>query len=255
MGALDGRTALVTGASSGIGKSIALAMAQAGADVALDYIGDPTSADDVARQIRDMGRRTAEIEADISNADQVRHLVYQTIEELGKLDTLVNNAGMQIKKPFWELTPELWDKMVSVDLRGTFLVTLYTVQKMMKSGGGRIINITSVHQLIPKPNFAPYCAAKAGVGMLTRTLGVDLAPYKININAIAPGAIATPMNQDVLDDPDKLKRVLSQIPWGRMGKPEEIASMAVYLASDAADYITGATFVIDGGLTQQVVQY
>jgi len=255
MESLSGRNALVTGASSGIGKAIALAMAEAGADLALDYIGDPTAEDDVARQIREMGRRAVEIEADISNGDQVRHMVHQAVEELGRIDILVNNAGLQIEKPFWELTPDLWDKMISVDLRGTFLVTLYTVQKMMESGGGRIVNITSVHQLIPKPNFAPYCAAKAAVGMLTKTLGVDLAPHKININAIAPGAIATPMNKDVLDNPDKLKRVLSQVPWGRMGKPEEIASMAVYLASDAADYITGATFVIDGGLTQQVVQY
>lgn len=255
MECLANRTALITGASSGIGRAIALAFAEAGADIASDYVHSKEAEDEATAQIRSLGRRAIEIEADISKADQVQDMVTRAVDELGKIDILVNNAGVQIQKAFPDLTPEDWDRMVSIDLRGTFLVTLYTVREMIKSGGGRIINITSVHQEIPKPNFAPYCAAKAGVGMLTKTLAVDLAPHKINVNAIAPGAIATPMNEDVLDDPDKLKRVLSQVPWGRMGTAEEVAQLAVYLASDAAAYITGATFVIDGGLSQQVVHY
>ncbi len=187
--------------------------------------------------------------------EQVKEMVGRTVGELGRIDVLVNNAGLQIQKHFPELTPEDWDKMLSVDLRGTFLVTLYTVQEMIKRKFGRIVNVTSVHQEIPRPYFAPYCAAKAGVGMLTKTLAVELAPYKISVNSIAPGAFETPMNVDVLRDVEKLRRVLSQIPWGRMGRPEEVADLAVYLASDAAEYITGSTFVIDGGLIQQVVQY
>lgn len=252
---LEGRTALVTGSSSGIGRAIALAFAEAGADIASDYVGSAEAEDEAAERIRKTGRRVVEIEADISKADEVQNMVNRAMAEFGKIDILVNNAGLQIEKAFRDLEPEDWDRMLSVDLRGTFLVTLYTVREMIKSGGGKIINITSVHQLIPKPNFAPYCAAKAGVGMLTKTLAVDLAPYKIRVNAIAPGAIATPMNKDVLEDPEKLKRVLDQVPAGRMGTAEEVAQLALYLASDAADYVTGATFVIDGGLTQQVVRY
>ena len=252
---LKDRVALITGGNSGIGKAIALAYGRAGADVAIDYVSEPDAAEDVRKQIEGMGRRAITIRADISRVEQVKEMVGRTVGELGRIDVLVNNAGLQIQKHFPELTPEDWDKMLSVDLRGTFLVTLYTVQEMIKRKFGRIINVTSVHQEIPKPYFAPYCAAKAGVGMLTKTLAVELAPYKISVNSIAPGAIETPMNVDVLRDLEKLRRVLSQVPWGRMGRPEEVADLAVYLASDAADYITGATFVIDGGLIQQVVQY
>lgn len=252
---LKDRVALITGGNSGIGKAIALAYGRAGADVAIDYVSGPDAAEDVRKQIEGMGRRAITIRADISQVEQVKEMVGRTVGELGRIDVLVNNAGLQIQKHFPELTPEDWDKMLSVDLRGTFLVTLYTVQEMIKRKFGRIINVTSVHQEIPKPYFAPYCAAKAGVGMLTKTLAVELAPYKISVNSIAPGAIETPMNVDVLRDLEKLRRVLSQVPWGRMGRPEEVADLAVYLASDAADYITGSTFVIDGGLIQQVVQY
>ena len=252
---LKDRVALITGGNSGIGKAIALAYGRAAADVAIDYVSEPDAAEDVRKQIEGMGRRAITIRADISRVEQVKEMVGRTVGELGRIDVLVNNAGLQIQKHFPELTPEDWDKMLSVDLRGTFLVTLYTVQEMIKRKFGRIINVTSVHQEIPKPYFAPYCAAKAGVGMLTKTLAVELAPYKISVNSIAPGAIETPMNVDVLRDLEKLRRVLSQVPWGRMGRPEEVADLAVYLASDAADYITGSTFVIDGGLIQQVVQY
>jgi len=252
---LKDRVALITGGNSGIGKAIALAYGRAAADVAIDYVSGADAAEDVRKEIEGMGRRAITIRADISRVEQVKEMVGRTVGELGRIDVLVNNAGLQIQKHFPELTPEDWDKMLSVDLRGTFLVTLYTVQEMIKRKFGRIINVTSVHQEIPKPYFAPYCAAKAGVGMLTKTLAVELAPYKISVNSIAPGAIETPMNVDVLRDLEKLRRVLSQVPWGRMGRPEEVADLAVYLASDAADYITGSTFVIDGGLIQQVVQY
>lgn len=252
---LRDKTALVTGANSGIGRAIALRCAQAGADVAVNYVTDPEAAEDVRRQVEGMGRRAITIRADISQVDQVEDMVKQTVSTFGRIDILVNNAGLQIEKPFPELTPQDWDKMTCVDLRGTFLVTLYTVQEMIKRNYGKVVNVTSVHQEIPKPYFAPYCAAKAGVGMLTKVLAVELAPYRININNLAPGAIETPMNIEVLREPGKLERVLSQVPWGRMGRPEEVAEAAVYLASDAAEYVTGATFVIDGGLTQQVVQY
>lgn len=255
MSDLDGQVALITGANTGIGRAIALEFGRAGADIASDYVGNPEAEHKLTDELKALGRRTLEIEADISSDEQVQEMVKRTVSELGRIDILVNNAGMQIEKHFPDLTPQDWDKMISVDLRGTFLVTLYTVREMIRQGGGKIINISSVHQSVPKPNFAPYCVAKAGVGMLTEVLAVELAPYKININAIAPGAIESPMNKNLMENPDLLQKTLDEIPWGRMGTPEEVAKMALYLASDAADYITGATFVIDGGLSQLGAKY
>ncbi len=252
---LTDRVALVTGANSGIGEAIALRFGRAGADVAVNYRSRPEDAENVRRQIEEMGRRAITIQADISIEDQVRGMVERAIDEFGRIDILVNNAGIQIEKAFLDLTPQDWDAMTCVDLRGTFMVTLYAAREMAARKSGRIINITSVHQEIPKPYFAPYSAAKAGVGMLTKVLAVELAPYGIKVNNLAPGAIETPMNRDVMEDPEKLERVLGQVPLGRMGRAEEVAEMALYLASDAAEYVTGATFVIDGGLTQQVVEY
>lgn len=252
---LTDRTALITGANSGIGRAIALRFGRAGADVAIDYRSRPEDAEAVRRQVEAMGSRAISIQADISREEEVREMVDRAVHELGRIDILVNNAGLQIEKPFLELTPQDWDTMTCVDLRGTFMVTLYAAKVMAERRFGRIINVTSVHQGVPKPLFAPYSAAKAGVGMLTKVLAVELAPYRISINNLAPGAIETPMNRDVLEDPQKLERVLSQIPWGRMGRDDEVAEMALYLASDAAEYVTGATFVIDGGLMQQVVEY
>ncbi|MHB0914022.1 MAG: SDR family oxidoreductase [Armatimonadota bacterium] len=252
---MEGRAALVTGGNSGIGRATALALGRAGADVAVNYVARPEEALAVCREIRCMGRRALPVEADISDPNQARAMVERTVAEFGRLDILVNNAGLQIEKPFLDLTLADWDKMLSVDLRGTFLVTLHAAREMAKRKFGRIVNVTSVHQEIAKPRFAPYCAAKAGVGMLTKVLALELAPHRINVNAVAPGAIATPMNRDVLENPEKLARVRAQIPWGRLGTPEEVAALVVYLASDAADYVTGATFTIDGGLTEQVVEY
>jgi glucose 1-dehydrogenase len=252
---LAGRTALVTGSNTGIGKAISLALADAGADVSLDYLGHPEAEHELSARIRDMGRRVVEVRADISLEEQVRDMVGHTVSEFGRIDILVNNAGLQIRKHFPELSSEDWDRMVSVDLRGTFLVTLYAVREMIRAGGGKIINITSVHQTVPKPYYAPYCCAKAGVGMLTETLAAELAQYKITVNAIAPGAVSTDMNQDLLSDPELLRRTLEEIPLARMARPEEVADLAVYLASPRADYITGATFVIDGGLSQLGAKY
>lgn len=252
---LVGKTALVTGANSGIGRAIALALGNAGADVAVNYVVNGEAAEEVRRQIEGVGRRCIAVKADISQADQVASMVGRTVAELGRIDILVNNAGVQVRKPFVDLTMDDWDRMLSVDLHGAFFVTLYAVREMVKGGSGRIINITSVHQTVPKPEFAPYCVAKAGVGMLTQVLSSELAPYKINVNNIAPGAIETPMNKDLLENPDLLRKTIDEVPLGRLGRPEEVAAMAVYLASPEADYITGATFVIDGGLSQLGAKY
>ena len=183
-------------------------------------------------------------------------MVQQTVEKFGRLDIAVSNAGIETKKPFLEVTDDEWNKITSVDLYGSFLVSQIAARQMVKQGnGGRIIFISSVHEDIPFAGYTAYCASKGGIRMMMRNLALELASHKINANNIAPGAIATPINEAVLKDPEAMKNALSEIPWGRFGKPEEVASVAVFLASDEADYVTGSTYYIDGGLTQQVTKY
>lgn len=252
---LEDRVALVTGASSGIGRAIALRFADEGADVVVDYLTHPNDADAVVRDVQAKGRRGLAVKADVSEVADIRRMVDQAVAHFGRVDICVNNAGVQREAAFLDVTEEDWGFMTGVDLKGAFFVAQACARDMVKRGRGRILNITSVHQMIAKPRFAPYCAAKGGVGMLTKTLAMELAEHHVNVNAIAPGAIETPMNADVLGDPAALASVCKEIPWGRFGTPEEVAGLAAWLASDQADYVTGATFVIDGGLMQQVVQY
>ncbi len=168
----------------------------------------------------------------------------------------MNNAGIEIKKPFLEVTDEEWDRVLAVNLFGAFLVSQAAARQMVKQGqGGRIVNISSVHEDIPFSQYAAYCASKGGMRMLMRTLALELAPYKITCNDIAPGAIATPINEAVLEDPTARENAIREIPWGRFGRPEEVAAVAAFLASDEAEYVTGSTYYVDGGLTQQVTMY
>jgi glucose 1-dehydrogenase len=183
-------------------------------------------------------------------------MVAETVSRFGRLDIVVNNAGIEIKKPFLDVTDEEWNRVIAVDLYGVFLVSQAAARQMVRQGqGGKIVNISSVHEDIPFPQYTPYCAAKGGVRMMMRNLAVELAPQRINVNNIAPGAIATPINQAVLDDPRARENATSEIPWGRFGRPEEVAAVAVFLASDEAEYVTGSTYYVDGGLTQQVTLY
>src|SRR4051794_11491740 len=253
---LQNKVALVTGASSGIGKAIATRFAAEGAHVAVNYRpGGKPDMDAALAEAAAFGPTSIAVAADISKREDVERMVEQVIAQFGRLDILVNNAGIEIKKPFLEVTDEEWNKVIAVNLYGAFVVSQVAARQMVQQGAGKIINISSVHEDIPFPEYTAYCASKGGLRMMMRNLAMELAPYKINVNNIAPGAIATPINQAVLDDPAARKNAVSEIPWGRFGRPEEVAAVAVFLASDEAEYVTGSTYYVDGGLTQQVTLY
>ena len=272
MGRLTGKTALITGASSGIGRGIAVRFGAEGASVAVNYLGGPdgdpkaaarkADADAVVAEIVNAGGAALAVPGDVSKRDQVEAMVAATVARFGRLDIAVNNAGIEIKKPFLDVTDNEWNAVIGVNLTGTFLVTQVAARQMNaqppREGAelkGQIVNISSTHEDISFPGYTAYCASKGGLRMLTRNLSVELAPFKITINNVAPGAIATPINQSVLTDPTAMKNALSEIPWGRFGTPEEVAGLAVYLASDEAAYASGGTFYLDGGLSQQVTLY
>ena len=245
---LEGKVAIVTGAASGIGEAIALAFAGEGAAVIVDYHGSPDTAQDVVRKIEDAGGRALAVRADVSEPDDVGGLVKRTVEEFGRLDVMVNNAGMERKMPFLETPIEVWNETMAVNLTGPWLGCQEAARQMVdQGGGGRIINVSSVHEDLPMPTNSPYCAAKGGLRMLMRTIAVELAPHGITVNNVAPGAVETPMDAPLEEHPEQMSELLSEIPLGRMAKPEEVAEMVVYLASA---YATGSTFFIVGGMTR-----
>ena len=249
---LTGKTAIVTGAATGIGKACALAMAREGARVTIDYVGNPDLAQETVAEIKHAGGQALAVEADISQEDQVQHLVDETVRAFGRLDIMHNNAGWESKTPFLETPYELFQKVININLAGTWLGSQIAARQMVKQGtGGRIINTSSVHEDITMPTNAPYCAAKGGIRMLMRTIAVELAPHNITVNNIAPGAIYTPIDADVQANPELESELMDEIPLRRWGKPEEVASLAVFLASDEAAYITGSTYFIDGGMSRQ----
>jgi glucose 1-dehydrogenase len=250
MGQFDQKVALVTGADSGIGRAIALAFAREGAAVVVNYAHAHDRAQDVRQMIEQQYHGQALVlQADVSQYQQVMALIQQTVEHFNRLDILVNNAGMEIHSPFLEVTEEQFDRVVGVDLKGAFFCAQAAAREMVKrQTPRRIINISSVHEDLPMPRNVPYCCAKGGIRMLMRTICLELAPYNITVNNIGPGAIDTPIDADVKADPEKMAALLAEIPLRRMGQPEEIAELAIYLASDAAAYVTGSTFFIDGGL-------
>jgi glucose 1-dehydrogenase len=247
---LQNRKALVTGSSKGIGRGIALRLAQEGADVVVNYNSDPRGAEEVLADIQALGRRGASIKANLGDVADVQRLVAESAEALGGLDVLVNNAGIEKHAPFRDVTERDFDAVLDVNLKGVFFATQAFVRRCMAAGrGGKVINVSSVHEEMAFPNFAAYCASKGGVRMLTRTLAVELGALGITINSIAPGAIETPINSALLNDPVKLKSLVNQIPLGRLGKPRDVAGLAVFLASCDSDYVTGTTCFVDGGLS------
>jgi glucose 1-dehydrogenase len=253
---LKDKVALVTGASSGIGKAIATRFAQEGAHVAVNYRpGGKADQDAALAEVASFNPTAIAVAADVSKREDVEQMIAQVVEKFGRLDICINNAGIEIKRPFLEVTDDEWNKVISVNLYGCFVVSQAAARQMRTQGGGKLVFISSVHEDIPFPEYTAYCASKGGVRMMMRNLAMELAPYKINCNNIAPGAIATPINQSVLSDPQAMKNAVSEIPWGRFGKPEEVASVAVFLSSDEAEYVTGSTYYVDGGLTQQVTAY
>ncbi|HEY1799835.1 MAG TPA: SDR family oxidoreductase [Terriglobales bacterium] len=246
---LKDRVAIVTGAATGIGQAIAVGLASEGAAVVVDYVGKGQLANETLQKIASTGAQGISVEADVSDPAQVQKLVEQAVGKFGKLDILVNNAGIEFKRPFLEFPFDLWQKIIAVDLTGPWLCAQAAARQMVKQGnGGRIINISSVHEDLPMTTNAAYCAAKGGLRMLMRTIAVELAPHKITVNNIGPGAIYTPIDKDVEADPNIEKQLMAEIPLGRWGRPEEVGELAVFLASDAAAYITGSTHFIDGGM-------
>jgi glucose 1-dehydrogenase len=249
---LEQKVAIVTGAGTGIGRAIALRFAQEGAAVVIDYVGKPDNAAEVVQQITGAGGKALAVEADVSQQDQVQRLIDQTVQKYDRLDILVNNAGVETKIPFLEIPLDVWSRTIAIDLTGPFLCAQAAAKRMVgQGGGGRIINISSVHEDMTMPTNSAYCAAKGGLRMLMRTICVELAPHGITVNNIGPGAIDTPMDAPLKAHPEMMKALLAEIPIGRMGKPEEIAGLATYLASDEAGYVTGSTYFIDGGMLRQ----
>lgn len=254
---LQNKVALVTGASSGIGKAIATRFAAEGATVVVNYRSGLRD-DHVAAQalIAQLGAPACALAADVSQRSEVEAMFEQIVSRFGRLDIAVSNAGIENNKPFLDVSDEEWNAVMSVNLFGGYVVSQCAARQMVRQGaGGKLIFISSVHEDVPLPGHAAYCASKGALRMLMRNLALELAAHKINVNNIAPGAIATPMNQHVLDDPVAARNAIGEIPWGRFGQPEEVASVAVFLASADADYVTGSTYYVDGGMTQQVTLY
>jgi len=249
---LKGKVALVTGAGSGIGQAIAVRFAQESAHLAIDiHPGGKHSGAEVLAPIAKHDPEALAVPANVYNRTEVENLVQQIVKKFGRLDIVVNNAGIEFKKPFLDITDDEWNKVLSVNLYGGFLVSQISARQMVKQGqGGKIIFVSSVHEDIPFPGYAPYCASKGGMRMFMRTLALELAPHAITVNDIAPGAIATRINRDVRQDPGDRHKLLDEIPLKRIGDPDEVAALAAYLASSAAGYVTAATFFIDGGLMQ-----
>lgn len=246
---LLGKIAAITGGDQGIGRAIAERFAAEGADVAICYRKNEAAANEVEAAISQKGRRAVALQIDVGKAADGQRFIEQVVHKLGSVDILVNNAGLEIRKDFWDVTEEEYDNVLNVNLKGLFFITQAFVRQGMDSKkGGKIINISSVHEELPFPHFSTYCASKGGVKMLTRDLGIELAPFGITINSVAPGAIATPINKDLLNNPAKLNVLLQQIPLRRLGTPEDVAAVASFLASDESSYITGTTVFTDGGL-------
>lgn len=247
---LEGKVAAITGGNQGIGLGIAQRFIQEGAAVSICYRSDTASAERVAEGLRSVGGKAIAIQADIAKVADGQRFISETVSRLGQLDILVNNAGVEKHADFWDVTEADYDFVLDVNLKGLFFVTQAAVRYLMQTKRpGKIINISSVHEELPFPHFSSYCASKGGLKMLTRNLSIELAPFNITINNIAPGAIETPINKNLLNDPVKLKGLLENIPLRRLGKPEDVASIAAFLASDESSYVTGTTFVVDGGLT------
>jgi len=252
---LENKVALVTGASSGIGEGIAIRFAREGARVAVNYrSGEDRDAAD--RVVSACEGRAIAVQADVGKRDEVQTMVARVVNEWGRLDVAVNNAGIETKRPFLEATDEEWERVIRVNLYGPYVVSQCSARAMVAHGnGGRIVNISSVHEDIPFEGYTSYCASKGGLRMMMRNLALELAPQRITVNNIAPGAIATPINRAVLDDPEAKANALSEIPLDRFGTPADVAAVAVFLASDEAAYVTGSTYYVDGGLAQQVTKY
>jgi glucose 1-dehydrogenase len=246
---LHGKVAIVTGGNTGIGKSIVLALAQEGANTVIDYIADPQATDELEKRCAGLGDSAAGVDCDVSKVNELQRLIDAAVKSFGRLDVMVNNAGIETRTSVLDTTEDQYEKVLAVNLKSAFFGTQLAAKQMIaQGGGGRIINITSVHEDWPMPGNTPYCLSKGGVRMLTRTAGVELGPHGITVVGLGPGAIATPINAATMADPAKMKTLDAAIPLGRMAQPDEIAAVVAFLASDEASYMTATTVFVDGGI-------
>ena len=254
---LEGQPALVTGANSGIGRAVALALGRAGADVVVNYVTQPDAAEAVVAEIRGFGRRAIAIRADVSREDEVESMFAQATAAFGTLHIVVCNAGLQRDAPFHQMTLDQWNTVIGINLTGQFLCARSAVREFTRRGvdehvstaAGKIIHMSSVHEMIPWAGHANYAASKGGVMMLMKSLAQEVAPLRVRVNAIAPGAIRTPINTSAWQTPDAYAELMKLVPYKRIGEPEDIGQAAVWLASDASDYVTGTSLFVDGGMT------
>jgi len=248
---LKDKVAIVTGGNSGIGMAIAMELARQGANLVIDYIAHPEATEALEKQIHDLDDRVIGVKADVSKVDELQNLVDAAVKEFGRVDVMVNNAGVETRTSVLDTTEQQYQKVMDINLKSAFFGTQLAARQMMKQGGGgRIINITSVHEDWPMPGNTAYCLSKGGMRMLTRTAGVELAPHNILVVGVGPGAVATPINLVTMNDPALLKKLDDAIPLGRMARPEEIASLVAFLAGAGASYITATTIFADGGIMQ-----
>jgi glucose 1-dehydrogenase len=248
---LQGKVAIVTGGNSGIGKSIVLALGAAGASVCVDYVVHQDVTEEERVRVEAMRDRLIAVKADVSQVAEVQKLVDETLQAFGRLDIVVNNAGIETRTSVLNTTEAEYDRVMDINLKGAFFGTQIAARQMIEQGeGGRIINISSIHEDWPMPGNTPYCLSKGGMRMLTRNAGVELAPHGITVVGVGPGAVATPINVETMEDPQLMAQLNAAIPLGRMARPEEIANLVVWLASDAASYVTATTVVVDGGMMQ-----
>jgi glucose 1-dehydrogenase len=246
---LNGKVAIVTGGNSGIGKAVVLALAEAGANVCIDYVCDEEAEEELERKCAALGEKAIGVEADVSKVEDLQRLINSTVEAFGRLDIMVNNAGVETRSSVLDTTEAQYDKVMAINLKSAFFGTQLAAKQMIaQGGGGRIINITSVHEDWPMPGNTPYCLSKGGMRMLTRTAGVELGPSGVTVVGVGPGAVATPINVSTMEDPEKMKTLDAAIPIGRMAEPEEIGSVVAFLAGDGASYLTATTIFADGGI-------
>jgi glucose 1-dehydrogenase len=249
---LKGKVAVVTGGNSGIGKAIVEELARQGANVVIDYITHPEAADALDDEVTAMGVEAIGVKADVSKVADLKMLVDAAVKEYGRLDIMVNNAGIETRTSVLDTTEDQYDRVLAINLKSAFFGTQIAARQMIaQGGGGRIVNISSVHEDWPMPGNTPYCLSKGGMRMLTRTAGIELAPHGILVVGVAPGAVETPINEETLHDPALTAKLNAAIPLGRVAKPEEIAGMVAFLAGPGGSYATATTYVVDGGIMQQ----
>jgi len=246
---LKGKVAIVTGGNSGIGKAIVLEMAKQGANIVIDYVAHPEATEELEKQVVALGDQAIGVDADVSQVAELQNLIDAAVNAFGRVDIMVNNAGIETRTSVLDTTEAQYEKVLEINLKSAFFGTQLAAKQMIKQGGGgRIINITSVHEDWPMPGNTAYCLSKGGMRMLTRTSGIELAPHNILVVGVGPGAVATPINISTMENPTLLKKLDDAIPIGRMANPEEIGKVVAFIASDEATYVTATTIFVDGGL-------